>query len=357
MGSRVHRGVHRGIALDDILAGSSSFRYTIHFVLLESSAVTLSTFFRELGREIYSVSITLFRLMIPVILVVKLLEELGGVELLAAVLGPLMSMIGLPDSMGLVWAATLSANIYAGMLVFFTQSQQEVLSVAQVTVVAGLLLMAHGLPIEARIAQKAGVRLGATLLVRIGGGLLFAALLNLIYSQGGWLQNPNELYWQPDPVDSSLGGWALAQVKSLLMIQLVIILLLSGLKVLRLLGVERLMTWLLQPLLRLLGIGREATSITIIGVTLGLSFGGALLIREAQAGHVSKRDVFASMAFLGLCHSLIEDTLLVMLLGAHLSGVLCLRLAFSLITIALMTRWMDRRSAAFHQRYLVHPPG
>jgi hypothetical protein len=38
--------------------------------------------------------------MIPVILVVKLLEELGGVELLAAVLGPLMSMIGLPDSMG-----------------------------------------------------------------------------------------------------------------------------------------------------------------------------------------------------------------------------------------------------------------
>jgi len=312
------------------------------------------TLLRELVTEIYQVSFTLFKLMIPVILVVKVLEEFGGVEWLAALLSPLMSAIGLPDSMGLVWATTMTTNIYAGMLIFFTQSQQEALSVAQVTVLSGLLLMAHGLPIEARIAQIAGVRMGATLALRIGGGLLFAWLLHLIYSQGGWLQQPNELLWQPELHDNSLSTWAINQLKSLVMIQLIIIVLLSGLKVLKIIGVEKLMAWLLQPLLKLLGIGREATTITIVGVTLGLAFGGGLLIKEAQAGHLSKRDVFASMAFLGLCHSLIEDTLLVMLLGAHISGVLWLRLAFALLVIAALTRWIDHRSESFHRRYLVH---
>ncbi|MFC6671570.1 hypothetical protein [Marinobacterium aestuariivivens] len=314
----------------------------------------VQTFFRELFVEIRTVSLTLFKIMIPVILVVKLLEEVGGVELLGLLLGPLMGLLGLPESMGLVWAATMASNIYAGMLVFFTQPQPEALTVAQVTVLAGLMLMAHGLPIEARIAQKAGVRLGATLLVRIGGGLLFGWLLYLVYGQGGWLQQPNELIWRPEAVDTSLSGWLLMQAKSLLMVQLVIVLLLTALKILRLLGIERLMFWLLQPLLRLLGIGRQATTITIVGVTLGLSFGGGLLIKEAQAGHLTKRDIFASMAFLGLCHSLIEDTLLVMLLGAHLSGILWARLVFALLVIALMTRWMDRRSEAFHQRFLVY---
>ncbi len=306
----------------------------------------------ELGREIFEVTFTLFRLMIPVILIVKLLEEMGGIEILAGLLGPLMQLIGLPDSMGLVWAATLSTNIYAGMLVFFTQSQQEVLTVAQVTVLGGLLLIAHGLPVEARIAQLAGVRLRATLIIRIGGSLVFASLLNLIYSEGNWLQQPNQLLWQPEPVDSGLTAWALMQLKSLAMILLVIAALLTGLRILRLLGVERLMAWLLQPLLKLLGIGHQATTITIVGVTLGLSFGGGLLIKEARTGQLSDRDIFASMAFLGLCHSLIEDTLLVMLLGAHISGVLWLRLVFSLISVALMTRWMDRRSERFHQRHL-----
>ncbi|MEH6627476.1 MAG: hypothetical protein V7739_13605 [Motiliproteus sp.] len=315
----------------------------------------LSHFFRPLIAEIVTVSITLFRLMIPVIIIVKVLEELGGVALLGTLLGPLMGLIGLPDSMGLVWAAAVFANIYAGILVLFSLGLQDSLSVAQITVLSGLLLMAHGLPIEARIAQRAGVRLRAILVVRIGGGLVFAWLLHQIYSQGDWLQQPNQMSWQPDPVDSSLQGWAQAQLESLLVVQLVIIVLLTGLRILRLLGIEKLMAWLLQPLLKLLGIGKEATSITIIGVTLGLAFGGGLLIKEAQAGHVSKRDVFASMVFLGLCHGLIEDTLLMLLLGADLSGILWMRLAFSLLVVAILSRWLDRQNPEFQQRYLVRP--
>ena len=64
----------------------------------------------------------------------------------------------------------------------------------------------------------------------------------------------------------------------------VILALMSFLKLLRWLGVERLIHKLLYPLLRLLGIGPAAANITVIGITLGLSFGAGLLLREAHSG-------------------------------------------------------------------------
>ncbi len=307
----------------------------------------------DLGREIYAVCATLFRLMIPVILIVKVLEELGAVPLLSQGLEPLMQLVGLPESMGLVWATTLLTNIYAGMLIFFQLAPQESLSVAQVTVLGTLMLVAHGLPFEIRIVQKAGLRVPAALLVRLLGALALGWLLHHLYRWGGWLQQPVELLWTPPVQDTGLPAWALSQLKSLGMIVLVVAALLSLLRFLRWIQVERLMIWLLQPLLRLLGIGPQATSLTIIGITLGLAFGGALLIREAESGRIARRDLFASLTLLGLCHSLIEDTLLILLLGADLSGILWMRLLFALLVVAVITRLLPLTSERFERRFLV----
>ncbi len=316
------------------------------------------TILRELVSEIIEVSTTLFKIMIPTLIAIKLLEELGGITLLGQLLAPVMSCVGLPESAGIVWATTLLTNIYTGMLVFITQGMEQQLTVAQVTVLSGMMLMAHGLPVEARIAQKAGIRLSITLILRIGGALLYGYLLHVLYTAGDWLQQPNNLIWQPDslgaasPEPTSVMQWALEQVQGLIAVFAIICVLLTTLKILRIIGFERLINWLLSPLLSLLKIGKEATTITMVGITLGLSFGGGLLIKEAKAGHIAKQDVFSSMALLALCHSIIEDTLLVMLLGAHISGALWLRIAFSLIVISILSRWLLSRSNEFKERYL-----
>lgn len=79
------------------------------------------------------------------------------------------------------------------------------------------------------------------------------------------------------------------------------------LKVLELAKVTDLIGWLLSPLLRLMGISKAATPITMVGVLLGLSYGGGLIIKEAQEGKMSSRDVVLSLSFMGICHGLIED--------------------------------------------------
>ena len=126
----------------------------------------------SLIKEIFSITYNLFKIMIPIIIIVKVIEELGGIKYIAMALEPLMELVGLPASMGLVWATTMIANIYAGMIIFISSSANEALSVAQVTVLASMMLLAHALPIEVRIVQKAGVRVIFTLILRIGGALL-----------------------------------------------------------------------------------------------------------------------------------------------------------------------------------------
>lgn len=310
----------------------------------------------QLAREIYEVCWLLFKIMIPVLLVVKALEEFGAIPYISLALEPIMQLVGLPDSMGLVWTTTLLTNIYGGMLIFFQLAPQEHLTVAQVTVLSSMMLIAHSLPIELRIVQKAGVKIIVALLIRLLSALALGMLLHYSYQWGDWLQQPVVLIWQQPVTDNSLLSWGLNQLKSFIMIIVIITALMSLLRFLRWVHIERLMIWLLQPLLKLLGISTQATSLTIIGVTLGLSFGGGLLIREAQSGHISPKDCFSALCLLSLSHSIIEDTLLVMTLGADLSGVLWTRLAFSFVFVAIMTRWLNRTSKTFQHRWLLNTP-
>tara|TARA_R110002049_G_scaffold129626_15_gene287552 strand:- start:1217 stop:2188 length:972 start_codon:yes stop_codon:yes gene_type:complete len=291
--------------------------------------------------EVCSVYLTLLRVMVPALVVVKALNELGATAWVALALSPVMALVGLPDEVAIVWAAAMLVNIYTGMVVFFDVAPQLGLSVAQVTVLGTMILVAHSLPVEGAVAKAAGASWRSTLALRLGGALVLGALLNLAYSASATLQEPARLLWQPaGPADDSLLTWVWAQAQMLALIFVVIALLMLSLRLLRAIGVERWIHAALAPMLRLIGIGigREAGHVTVIGFTLGISFGAGLLIREARSGVLNRRDMFLTMSFLGLCHSVIEDTLLIVLLGADLSGILWARLVFALAVIAVLAR-------------------
>ena len=308
-------------------------------------------FFSELWREIFDVTWTLYKLMIPIIIVIKIVEEMGGITLLSEWLSPLMSFVGLPSEMGLVWATTLLTNIYAGLLVFMNTNAE--LSVAQVSVLGSLMLIAHSLPIEAAVAKRAGVSVLATMILRLGGGLLFAWILHQTYTWGGLLEQTAQVIWAPDlNSEQTYLEWAWSQVESLFMIFIIIAVLLFTLKVLKMLGIEKLIAIALRPVLRVLGISPEATNMTIVGMTLGISFGGGLLINEANKGHIPARDIFTAIMLLNLVHSMIEDTILIMLIGADFITIFWGRLLFGLIVVALISHALKRISDVTCEKYL-----
>ncbi|MDO9631546.1 MAG: hypothetical protein Q7I92_06590 [Humidesulfovibrio sp.] len=295
----------------------------------------------------------LFVVMIPVVIGVKVLQELGAVPWLAMPLTPLMALVGLPPEMGLVWATALLNNIYSAIIVFLALGSVT-LTQAQMTVLATLILVAHNLPVELGIARKSGARLRFQLLSRFGGALVLGMLLSAAYKATGTLQAPAVvLFTHPEvSTNPSLWLWAVGEGQKLVSIALVITALMALMRLLTAVGAIGLLNRLLRPVLALIGIGPAASGITVAGLTLGVAYGGGLIIHEAKSGRVDKRDVFFSLTLMGLCHSLIEDTLLMAMLGAQLSGILWARLAFALAATALLVKCTARLAPRLADRLL-----
>lgn len=300
-------------------------------------------------KEIIHVYLVLVKVMLPAVIVVKLLDQVGATDGLAYILSPAMSIVGLPQEMGIVWAVALLTNIYTAMVVFYSIAATSTISVAEISILGSMVLIAHSLPIEGAISKSLGISWRATLLVRVGGALFFGAILNLIYSTMQWKQEPIALVWEPSSeLASGWIQWSIEQVQLFLSIFAILSILLISLRILRLIGIEALLHNLLMPLLRGLTLGKEAANITIIGMTLGISFGAGLLIDEVKKGHISKRDTALVMGFLGLCHSIVEDTFLILLLGADVYAIFWGRLVFAIFVIAIWGRLYKTSPALTH---------
>ncbi|WP_437656796.1 hypothetical protein [Sorangium sp. So ce1182] len=289
------------------------------------------------------VALNLLRIMVPVVVAVKLLDVVGAATYLATIVGPLMGALGLPDSTGLVFVSALLTGVYGGLSAYASMAGDLSLTAAQATVLASLMLIAHGLPVEARVAQQAGVRLWFTVLFRIANSLLFAWMVHMIVDGFDLLQAPavNAIAGAISEPPAGILEWAYRQALSLAKMTLIILLLVLGLNLIKALRRERLLELVLGPMLRFLGISTQATGITMVGVLLGISYGGSLIASEAHSGSLSRHDVVYSLAFLGLIHSIIEDTALMLLIGADLLVILAGRIVYSLImtaTLVALTR-------------------
>ena len=310
--------------------------------------------FKELFKDTFSTAMLMFRIMVPVSIVIKILQETGAIAYIGIALSPLMKIVGLPGEMGLVWGTCMITNLFGGIAAYLNLAPYFHLSVAQTTVLCLMMLVAHTFPIELQIARKAGVKLISMFIFRFGFAFIMGLLLNLIYNGFDAFQNPSVITWKKQViVDTSLQVWAIGELKNYGVILLFIFSLMLLIKVLKITGIIDIITKWLSPLLRIMGIGAEVTPIAIIGLTLGIVYGGVLIINESKSKDINKRDIFYSLALMGLCHSLIEDTILMLALGSHYSGILIARILFSFIIIWTIVKLTKHTSDRVFEKYFL----
>ena len=80
-----------------------------------------------------------------------------------------------------------------------------------------------------------------------------------------------------------------------------------------------------------------------------------MIMHEAHSGKVGAKDIFYSLSLMGLSHSVFEDTLLMVVLGGHVSGLLWARVIFTLIVVALLVRMVTWLGDEFFYRRLFKP--
>ncbi|HSO10615.1 MAG TPA: hypothetical protein VLR45_11545 [Desulfoprunum sp.] len=300
----------------------------------------------SLLRETALTSWELIKITVPVVILTKILEELGMITWLSFLLEPVMGLVGLPGSLGLVWATAMLTSIYGGMAVFAALAPGLSLTGAQVTILCAMMLFAHSLPLELSISRRAGAAVLPIAILRVGGAILYAVLLDWVCRSLHLWQEPARLLFRTGEVERDLGAWAVDQIINVGMIILVIFGIVVCMRILRALGVLSLFERLLGPILPVFGMSRQAAPLTVVGMVMGLSYGGALIIREACSGKLDRREIFYSMALMGICHSLVEDTLLMMALGGRLGGIFWGRILFSLgivFAIVRLVRTIEQR--------------
>ena len=289
----------------------------------------------------------LFKVILPVVIVIRALELIGAIPFLAKFLEPLTSFIGIDGSLGLVWMAAILVNIYAGLAAFASLQALFDYSVAETTILGLIILIAHSLPIEVAIAKKSRISWIFNLSFRFINAIVAGKILNLIFTKYELFNEPNQSVLQvPNELVSNF-EWATLQIQNFFIIFLIIFFIISTINILKALGVWSLIINIMKIPLSYLGMSEKVANIILIGLTLGISFGGGFLIEESKKNNISKKDILLSLSFLSLCHSIIEDTILILLLGSHISGILFFRFIYTVIIILLMKILLETKMQKF----------
>jgi hypothetical protein len=279
--------------------------------------------------------------MLPVSIGVRLLQQTNAIDVLGNWLAPLAIALGLPFGAAMVWVNTLLTNMYGGMITFHSLHLGEQMNIAQVTVLAQLMLVAHTFPIELAVARKAGIPLLSMFLWRFVMAIVSAWTLYQVLTFFHLLVEPvnlPEVMTIPGSVNDTWKMWAFNEIKRYVMVFFVVFALMLTMRLLKASGFIDAFSHSLRPVMKWLGIHESVIPITVVGMSLGILYGGALMIEETKQNNLAPKDVFYAFCLMGICHSIIEDSLLMMTLGANGYVVFLYRPICALLTLFVVVR-------------------
>ena len=111
-------------------------------------------------------------------------------------------------------------------------------------------------------------------------------------------------------------GMLLASAKSMILVVEIVIPLMVAIELFKYWNVIVRITPFFRPLLRPLRLPNEALFPLVAGLLFGMMYGAGIIIQSDREGLVTKKDLFTVLLFLVICHSLIEDTMLFVAVGA-----------------------------------------
>ncbi len=208
----------------------------------------------RLLKDSAEISLKLLKIMLPISIVVKGASHLGMVDLLSQGISPFMKIMGLSGELGIVWATAMVTNIYGGLLVLFTMAQQRVFTVAEITIVASLILFAHSLPVELKVISETGARISKILGIRVVCAIISGICLNLLFKYLVIYQETAVFRFtvmEPDPgIQALIAG----EAKKYATIFVIIFILLGVMEVLKRMGVIDWINRRFAPVMSFMGI-------------------------------------------------------------------------------------------------------
>jgi spore maturation protein SpmB len=284
----------------------------------------------------------LLSFILPASLAVTLLVWTGALGYAAQWLEPAFKRVGLPGEAALAWLTAALLNNYAGIAAMGAMS----LDSRQVTILAMVMLISHNLPIEVPVQHKAGSSGVRILALRLAGSVFAAVVMNWILPAGAAVAGVRSANAVAAGLAETLEGWAIATAWLSLKIVVIVIGLMILQRILAEFGIVKLLSRALSPLLWLLGLPKRTAFLWIVSNTLGLAYGAGVIFGEVESGAVSKEEVELLNRSIAICHSLLEDTLLFIAVGAWAFWITVPRLILAAGVVWTYRAWRALRGSS-----------
>lgn len=276
----------------------------------------------------------LLKMMLPIMLLMALLDYYGVVAFVSQYTEPLFRLLGLSGEAAFVFITSSLTSIYSaiGVIALFGFDYRAV------TILASMCLIAHNLIIEGAIQKRSGSSFMGITLLRIGASLLCGYLLNLILPKdmAGTLFL-GDVEASPSSLLEVFEVWLLASVKLTLKVVVIIYLLNVFQALLKEYKIIDLIEKPFRPLMALLGLPESTTFLWIVANTLGLAYGGMVIVEEVKKGELKPKDVSLLNTSISQMHSLLEDTMLFISVGVWIWWAILPRAVFAIVLV-----WMQR---------------
>ena len=273
-------------------------------------------------------AIWLLKLTIPVSFAVFLLDFFGILNVIAGWVAPLFKLIGLSGQASIVLITSFFTNIYSVIAVMTTLG----FGFREGTILAVMCLISHALIVETAIQKKTGSSPWRMIFTRLSASFIAAFMLNLILPAEA-ITNSESVVRSAGEFTPALTNWLSSMLVTTIKIVVLVNLLLIIQKILNEFG---LIKWILMPfvpLLKVMGLPSSTGFLWIVANTLGLGYGGAIMISETEEGKLSRDDADLLNHNIAISHSQLEDPLLFVAMGFHLGILIWPRILLAIIFV------------------------
>ena len=268
-------------------------------------------------------ALLIIKLIVPLYILADILLYFDLLRHVTFLFAPITSYLDLPAEAAMAIAGGVLFNLYAAIA--FAAPLE--LTPYQWTILAVFLGVCHSMVVECAVMKRLGVSYSYSVVLRVI--MAFITVLPVMIMPESFFNSGVEqgvaVLKQYDSFISMLVGSVIsALVLSIKIIGLIAVIIFF-------------MDWLKSTRIMKDYAGKVNSSFSIIvGQLLGITYGAGILIREVDAGHLGRRDVFFIATFLMICHSIIEDALLFVIFGANYWIIVGVRVAAAFIISFLL---------------------
>jgi hypothetical protein len=278
----------------------------------------------------------MMQIIIPISFLTSMLQWSGWLAKIDFILQPVMGVMSLPSLAAFPLLIGMLANLYGAIAVMVMLP----FTVPQMTLMAIFLLMAHNLIQEGIIQGKSGINPIKATLFRIFTAMLTVMIVApMIQGSADPVTSAQAIPVTSIPFSQAIQEWLVTTFSLSVKIFFIIMALLTFLEVLKSLGWINYIVRFFAPLLMIMGLDRKTGFLWMTAIVFGLAYGGAIIVEEAQVGHLSKEELEMLQLSIGINHSMVEDPMLFVAIGLCAFWLYIPRLIMAIVSVRLIRFW------------------